>query len=384
MNRREFMQFSALTTLTSAGLFPSLSLANQLDSQRKILVLVELEGGNDGLNTLVPYTDPVYKDAKIRRNLTLSQSQIVDIGSNMGMHTSLKPLKGLWDNNQLAWVQNVGFAQPDGSHFRSRDIWETAGTFDQIPDEGWLAQVLPQRSHGVDGIVVGQGLGPMSGKRCRSVAMKDPKTFVQQAESLDDLVLDCANPSLQHIVDVQKQLHGAKEVLERSSRMRHMDRYFRVPRTFNNDLRSVAKMIVGGADASVYKVSLGGFDTHASQAVPHKNLLHYLAEGLDSFSKAMMGSHMWDNVVVMTYSEFGRRIKQNLSGGTDHGAAAPMLVMGGKVKGGELYGRNPDLKNHDSWNVRHEFDIRSVYGSIAENWWGYDNPWTDQGTIDFI
>lgn len=384
MNRREFMQFSALTTLTSAGLFPSMSLANVLDNQRKILVLVELEGGNDGLNTLVPYTDPVYKDAAIRRNLTLSKSQIIDVGSNMGMHCSLKPLKGLWDKHQLAWVQNVGFAQPDGSHFRSRDIWETAGTFDHIPTEGWLAQVLPQRSHGVDGIVIGQGLGPMSGKRCRSVAMKDPKTFVQQAESLDDFDIDCTNPSLQHIVDVQKQLHGAKDVLARSARMRHIDRYFPVRRTFNNDLRSVAKMIVGGADASVYKVTLDGFDTHASQAVPHKNLLHYLAEGLDSFSKAMIGSKMWDNVVVMTYSEFGRRIKQNLSGGTDHGAAAPMLVMGGKVKGGELYGHNPDLKNHDNWNVRHEFDIRSVYGTLAENWWGYENPWADQNTIDFV
>lgn len=384
MNRREFMQFSALSTLTSAGLFPTLSLADALDNPRKILVLVELEGGNDGLNTLVPYTDPIYQDAKVRRNLSLSKSQIIDVGSNMGMHSSLKPLKSLWDNDQLAWIQNVGFSKPDGSHFRSRDIWETAGTFNHIPNEGWLAQILPKRNHGVDGIVIGQGLGPMSGKRCRSVAMRDPKTFVQQAESLDDFNLECDNPSLQHIVDVQQQLHGAKDVLKRSARMRHIDRYFPVRRTFNNDLRSVAKMIVGGADASVYKVSLGGFDTHASQAIPHKNLLHYLASGLDSFSKAMIGSQMWDNVVVMTYSEFGRRIKQNLSGGTDHGAAAPMLVMGGQVKGGVLYGQNPDLSNHENWNIRHEFDIRSVYGSIAENWWGHANPWSDQGSIDFV
>ncbi|MEE9304530.1 MAG: DUF1501 domain-containing protein [Thiotrichaceae bacterium] len=393
MNRREFTQLSAL--LPFAGMLPNLAMADTATSGKasealktpaiitgkRILVLVELAGGNDGLNTLIPLTNRAQYE-KLRP--TLAQKKSLDIGSGVGMHTALGKLLPLWEEGQLSWIQSVGYPTPDLSHFRSKDIWETASSSDQQRTDGWLSLALPKKDRGLQGVVVGSGLGPMAGKDCRAVAMHDPRTFLAQADLVERVNHQTTNPSLAHVLDVQQQVHGAKHLLNRSARVRHMDRHFR-PSNFNNDLKSVAKMIVGGADVMVYKVTLPGFDTHADQAVLHQNQLSYLAEGLHSFSKAMKAARMWDNVMVMTYSEFGRSAKENLSGGTDHGTAAPHIVMGGKVKGGQLYGDKADLKNLNSeGDLNYSTDFRAIYATVAENWWGQKNPWEQHTTLDFI
>ncbi len=386
MNRREFAKLAALTPFASIlGMTPELALSADAEpagtTGKRILVLVDLAGGNDGLNTLIPQ---VKQQKYIDLRPTLAQKKVIDIGTGVAMHTSLEPLKSWWDKGQLAWIQNVGYPKPDRSHFRSRDIWETASSSDHQLVDGWLSMVLPAREHGLHGIVVGSGLGPLAGKQCRAVAMHDPRTFVKQATLVEQAECETSNPSLAHIIDVQHQVHGASNLLKRSIRVQHVDRFFR-PSNFNNDLKSVAKMIVGGAGASVYKVTLPGFDTHAGQAVTHKNQLHYLAEGLDSFAKAMQNFKLWDNVLVMTYSEFGRSLSENLSGGTDHGTSAPQLVMGGSVKGGQLYGDSPDLNNLDSeGDIQYTTDFHSLYASVAERWWGFENPWPQHAPISFV
>ena len=389
MNRREFAKIVALAPF--AGMFPELAFANtgsngspppQASSGRKILVLVELEGGNDGLNTLIPLTKRGdYAEARP----TLAQKKAIDIGNGIGMHTSLMPLKTLWDKGELGWVQSVGYPRPDRSHFRSKDIWETASSSDHQLTDGWLSLVLPKKEQGLHGVVVGSGLGPLAGSNCSAVAMHDPKSFVQQAKLIDNVKHQSSNPSLAHVIDIHQQIDATKQVLESSAQLKYIDKHFDHHCNFSNDLKSVAKMIAAGLDASVYKVTLSGFDTHAGQAITHKNLMHYLAQGLESFSKAMRASHQWDNVMVMTYSEFGRSLKENVSQGTDHGTSAPLLVMGGKVKGGELYGDKPDLHNLDSeGDIRFTTDFRSVYASVAKNWWGYENPWSQFDTIPFV
>lgn len=389
MNRREFAKLAALTPLASVlGVAPELALSADIPAtesgkpnKNRILLLVELAGGNDGLNTLIPQ---VKNQNYIKRRPNLAQKKVIDIGSGVAMHTSLEPLKAWWEKGQLSWIQNVGYARPDRSHFRSRDIWETASSSDHQLRDGWLSMVLPEKEHGLHGVVIGSGLGPLAGKQCRAVAMHDPRTFVEQAQLVEKAECTTSNPSLAHIIDVQHQVHGAEDLLKRSIRVRNVDRFFRRS-NFNNDLKSVAKMIVGGANAMVYKVTLPGFDTHASQAVTHKNQLSYLAEGLDSFAKAMEHFKLWDNVLVMTYSEFGRSLKENLSGGTDHGTSAPQLVMGGKVKGGQLYGESPDLNNLDSeGDIQYTTEFHSLYASIAKNWWGLENPWAQHSPIPFV
>ena len=406
MNRREFTQFSALVPF--AGIIPNLTRADDIavvkktplekseelsektpftpktdftGTNKRILVLVELAGGNDGLNTLIPVTHQAkYKELRP----TLAQKKVLEIGSGMGMHTALKDLMPYWERGDMSWIQSVGYPTPDRSHFRSKDIWETASSSDQQRTDGWLSLALPKKDKGLQGIVVGSGLGPMTGRDCRAVAMHDPRTFLAQADLVEQVDYKASNPSLAHVLDVQHQLYGAKALLKRSARVHYLDRYFR-PSNFNNDLKSVAKMIVGGADAMVYKVTLPGFDTHAGQAVIHANQLSYLAEGLHSFARAMKASHLWDNVMLMTYSEFGRSIKENLSGGTDHGTASPQLVMGGQVKGGELYGDKADLNNLDSQgDLNYSTDFRAIYATIAVDWWGQKNPWEQHTPLAFL
>ena len=372
------------------GLLPSLVYANDNKNKEasiqqkkgRIVVLVELAGGNDGLNTLVPFSDPAY-NSTIRPTLKLNKSQVIELGDGMGMHSALQPLKSLWDDEQLAWVQNVGYSQADLSHFRSKDIWETASSADQQLTDGWLSLVLPEKKKGLHGIVMGDSLGPMIGKKCRAVAMNDPKTFVEQVALVQNIQYECDNESLSHLIAVQQQLSDAKEFLTKSSQVPYLDKYFQ-HHPFQNDLKSVAKMIVGGSNATVYKVTLKGFDTHANQAVTHKNQLKYLADGLKSFSQAMKATHKWDDVLVMTYSEFGRSVKENSSGGTDHGTAAPHLVMGGKVQGGVLYGEKPNLKELHKGDLHYTTDFRSMYATIAEKWWGLESPWEQYDAISFV
>lgn len=381
MNRRDFVQAAGLLPLL--GTMPDLLFANPRPANQRILVLVDLEGGNDGLNTLIPH----YQQAKYeeyRPTLAQPRSRTINLGHDIAMHFALQPLKSNWDNKELAWVQNVGYPKPDRSHFRSKDIWETASSSDYLRDDGWLSSIMPKKKKGLHGVVVGDGLGPLVGKNCRAVAMHDPKTFVRQAELVDNTQYHSNNPSLAHLLDVQQQLHGAKEIIENSTKLHYINRYFKRS-NFNNDLCSVAKMIVGGADALVYKVKLSGFDTHANQEITHQNQLNYLAEGLASFSKVMKSFKLWDQVLVMTYSEFGRRAKENQSRGTDHGTSAPLLVMGGKVSGGRLFGRRPDLNHLDSeGDLRYSTDFRAVYGTVAQHWLQQKNPWSKYGIIPFV
>ncbi|HHL19327.1 MAG TPA: DUF1501 domain-containing protein [Thiothrix sp.] len=394
MKRREFLRLVSLGAC--AGSLSSLSYAQALASTKqesrveqirrikkdRILVLVELKGGNDGLNTLVPYTDPLYK--KLRPTLSLSKNQVIDLGHGMGMHKSLAALKPIWDDEDLAWIQGVGYPRPDLSHFRSQDIWKTASSSDHQLTDGWLSLVLPEKKRGLHGIVIGDDLGPLESHHCRAVVMKDPKTFRQQANMVKVIRHKSNNASLAHLIGVQQQLHEAKMLLENTSGFAYLDRYFHA-HPFQNDLKSVAKMIVGGgAKASVYKVTLKGFDTHASQAVTHKNQLKYLADGLNAFATAMKASDKWHDVLIMTYSEFGRSVKENRSGGTDHGTAAPHLVMGGKVNGGELYGENMRLNDLQDGDLVYTTDFRSLYATITDRWWGLESPWQQHDTLAFV
>lgn len=397
MKRREFLRLA--TFGTCAGSLSPLSYSqppmlvstdnneSRVDQVRRVkkdrvLVLVELEGGNDGLNTLTPYTDAIYQ--RLRPTLKLSKKQVIDLGNGMGMHKSLTALKSLWDDEDLAWIQNVGYPHPDLSHFRSQDIWKTASSSNQQLTDGWLSLVLPEKQQGLHGIVVGNDLGPLKSHRCRAVAMKDPKMFRQQAEMVKPVCYKNDNASLSHLISVQQQLNEAKILLDSSANITYLDRYFH-PHPFQNDLKSVAKMIVSGnSTASVYKVTLKGFDTHAAQAIVHQNQLKYLADGLKAFATAMKANDRWHDVLIMTYSEFGRSVKENLSGGTDHGTAAPHLVMGGKVHGGELYGEKPRLTDLQHGDLAYTTDFRSLYATITERWWGLENPWKQHTSIAFV
>lgn len=389
MNRRDFLALAGGVPLV--GMAPSLVEAKVAANNNKkraagqrILVLVKLEGGNDGLNTLIPYQDPLYYQK--RPTIAVPRHKAIPLEKNMAMNPYMKAIKPIWDRGDVAWIQDIGYKNQDLSHFRSIDIWEQAVNANEHSEQGWLSHVVPRYKKGLHGIILGEGsLGALAGKDCNTVAMQSPEVFLSQVSLVDDIQHRVqGNPALKHLVNVQQQLFSAGDQLK--SQMRS-PRPLGVPfstSTFGRRMESVAKMIINGVDAAVYKVTHGGFDTHVKQHDTQSNLLQHLSVGLASFEAAMRKHGLWNDVLVMTYSEFGRRVQENHGRGTDHGAASVQLAMGGRVNGG-IYGDNPRLHDLDVMgNLPAHTDFRSLYSSVSQRWFRQPHPWKQHSPILFV
>jgi uncharacterized protein (DUF1501 family) len=390
MNRRNFLSTSFLST--SAGLalaggalqFGNASIAHAQSSTAKsygnLLILVELKGGNDGLNMVVPYANDKYRE--LRPNIQIAKGKEIQLSDAVGLHPALEPLKKLWDDKQLAVVQGVGYPQANLSHFRSIEIWETASKSEEYLDEGWLTRVFEQRpapkQYAVDGVIVGSNeMGPFTGHGSRAIALSSTRGFASQAR-LAKAIETAGNDSLKHILKVERDIasSAAKIVTEVNFKTEF-------PKSgFGQAVRTAAELAANKSGVAVVRVTLGGFDTHAGQPGAHANLMKDLGEGLAALKGALEEIGRWNNTVIATYSEFGRRPKENQSNGTDHGTVAPHFVMGGRVNGG-LYGDAPHLSKLDgSGNLRFAVDFRSVYTSLLEDCWGIDAAKVLNGKFD--
>ena len=372
MDRRDFLRISSL--IPFAGMLRFAHAATSPDT-RRLLVLVELKGGNDGLNTVIPYSDPLY--ARLRPKLAIERDQVVQLTERTGLHPSLAPLKLVWDARQLAVVQGVGYPDPNLSHFRSIEIWDTASKSDEYLDDGWIARAFARSpcpaSFAADGVVVGAGgMGPLAGRGARTLALSSPEQFLRNARlARPEPAAARNNAALAHILRVEQDVRVSAERL-------HAGRAFEAafPQgAFGNAAGTAAQLAANPAGNAVVRLSLGSFDTHANQKGTHGALLRQLADGLTSLRAALMEINRWDSTVIATYAEFGRRPRENESGGTDHGTASAHFVMGGAVKGG-LYGATPALDRLDgNGNLAHAVDFRAYYATFLERWWGIDaNP----------
>jgi uncharacterized protein (DUF1501 family) len=367
MQRRDFLKTLGLAPLALAVPDVVFAAAPARGGYTNLLVLVELKGGNDGLNTVIPYADPSY--AKLRPRLAIARDQVVPLDERAGLHPALKPLHEWWQRGELAIVQGVGYPEPNLSHFRSIEIWETASNSTEYLDEGWLTRLV--RAHPVprefaaDGVVVGsQDLGPLAGG-ARAIALSDPGQFQRQARLADDAMAAPRNAALAHILKVEGDIRQAAAGLEGQHAFRT-----EFPRhRFGNAVKSACRVIAAERRVAVVRITHNGFDTHSNQLNVHARLLAELAEGMQALKGALTELGRWDSTLVMTYAEFGRRAQENASGGTDHGTAAAHWLAGGRVRGG-LYGAAPDLGGLDHGNLRHVVDFRSLYATIIESWWG--------------
>lgn len=353
--------------------------------RNRILVLVELQGGNDGLNTVIPIGDPAYR--RLRPGLAIDAQEALDVVPNLAFHPALKPLVDPFERGELAVLHSVGYPKPNRSHFRSIEIWEQATPSDQYGQEGWVTQALRahptfgQRSSDADAIVVGTGnIGPLAGPDTRLVTMREPRQFLAQSESMRSLdTRSDVTPALRHLVRTQNEAVAAAEAVKRKLTGRE-----RFNRKFSGDplargLAIASDLIADGVDIPVWKVTLAGFDTHADQRQRHQRLLTSLGNALGAFREAMRDLGRWDDTLVVTYSEFGRRVGENLSRGTDHGTAAPLFILGGAVDGG-FKGNRPNLADLDEGDIKAQIDFRQVYSTVIAQWWSQpDNFLARQG-----
>jgi len=368
IDRRAFLRFPLAAAVSVA--MPR-AFAQAGEATRKLLILVELKGGNDGLNTVIPYADPEY--ARLRPRLAIARDQLVVLDERNALHPSLEKLLPTWRDRQLAVVRGVGYPQPNLSHFRSIEIWDTGSKSDEYLDEGWLARSFarspPPPGFAADGVVVGSAdLGPLGGAQARTIALTNPEQFVRSAR-LARGEGEGRNAALRHILKVE---HDVQQSARRIA-ANHPFRTEFPTGPFGNAVRTTAQLAANPAGVAAIRLTLGGFDTHANQAGLHANLLRQLGDGLAALRGALEEAGRWDSTVVATYSEFGRRARANQSGGTDHGTANVHFAMGGRVRGG-LHGAGPELGRLDgNGNLPFAVDFRSYYATFLERWWGVDS-----------
>jgi len=373
-----------------------------------ILVVLQLAGGNDGLNTVVPFGDAAYY--KARPKIALPLNQILKLSDYAGLHPQLTGIRDLYGAGNLGLIQGVGYPNPNRSHFRSTEIWQTASDAERNESEGWLGRYFDSCCQGAEptvGVAIGgQTPQAFASPTPKGVAFSDPeqfrymseaasdpnsaKTFVQEMNTPDHAVegvghggtLENSGGSIGMIDGSPDTAGDTLEFLQRTALGAQMssDKILAItrktkssvdyPRTqLGNSLNLVSRLIAGGLPTRVYYVSQGGFDTHANQLPSHDRLMADLNGSLTSFVKDLKAQGNFERVLMISFSEFGRRVAENASGGTDHGAAAPLFVLGGGVKPG-LYGRYPSLTDLHDGDLKFSTDFRSVYATALEKWLG--------------
>jgi uncharacterized protein (DUF1501 family) len=356
----------------------------------RILLLVELKGGNDGLNTLVPYADPRYRE--LRAGIGVPRERVMQLDERVGLHEKLAPLMDAWKARDLAIVQGVGYPYPNRSHFRSIEIWDTASAASQTLSEGWVAQAFRgttlAKGIGVDCIVADTNALPATGPSLRTIVMQEAENFLRQANALAAAwpMADGGNPALRHLLAVRQEINAAAAGLRDQLRDAPTPaESYPQELLLGRQLDLATRVLSARVPVVAIKVALGGFDTHANQTPTHERLLASLASNLAVLRRNLIAEDLWKDVVVMTYSEFGRRAKQNASGGTDHGTSAPHFIMGGAVKGG-LHGVYPSLSDLQDGDLRHTVDFRNVFATLARGCWGqpYDFGLRQPQRLDFL
>jgi uncharacterized protein (DUF1501 family) len=358
-----------------------------------ILVVIQLAGGNDGLNTIIPFQDDLYFSA--RPKLAIPKSQVLPIDSFIGLNPSLAPLKSIYDDGNLAIIQGVGYPNPNRSHFRSTEIWQTASDARQNLTTGWIGRFFDNCCAGADptvGVVLGEQLPEaFNAENPTGVAIgrpgnlgfdrepgPDEARLFEEMNGLDpaamsgDSIGTLAGPNssgmsaiayLQRTaLDAQVSTDKIRKVLKGTANEAVYPK-----NRLGNSLSLISRLIAGELPTRVYYASQGGYDTHAGQVNTHKRLLSELAGSLAAFCHDLKAKEIFDRVMVMTFSEFGRRVNENANGGTDHGTAAPMFICGGGVKAG-LYGKPPSLDRLDAGDLFFNVDFRSVYSTILSKW----------------
>jgi uncharacterized protein (DUF1501 family) len=389
---------NTFTALDSAAADSATQIVTGKDAT--ILVVLQMAGGNDGINTVVPYANDFYH--KARPTIGLSGEKVLKLNGEVGLHSAMKGFKELYDGGQLSVIQGVGYPNPNRSHFRSTEIWQTASDSQRVEKYGWVGRYFDSACAGADptvGVTIGSQL-PQSffAAKPKGIVFNNPQNYRFMAngqetedsyKKLNDQEMMTEHPDensggsigmlpagmpmtggkavdfiSRTAMDAQ---HSSDEVRAIAAKIQNQAVY--PGSQLGNGLKLVAKLIGGGLPTRIYYVSQGGYDTHTNQLGSQQRLLGDLSESVKAFTDDLKAQGNMGRVLVMTFSEFGRRVAENANGGTDHGAAAPMFIIGNKVKAG-LLGRYPSLAPGDLFqgDVKYNVDFRSVYAGVLENW----------------
>ena len=385
IRRRSFIKRSLLV---SAG---SIMLPNFIEAveksanditNNKILVIVQLSGGNDGLNMIVPYSNSRYY--KARPQLAIPEKDVIKLSDEMGLHPNMTGLKNLYDDGLLCILNNVGYPDPNRSHFRSMDIWQSASRSNEYLQSGWIGRFIESnlngKSYPYSAIEIGDTLSlALKGKLVKGLAMQNPQRLynsiqkglfqplAKQYSAYKDYsknlkyIYNTMNETISSVNYIYKKVNGSSSAGNYP------------PSALGQNLKTISEMIQSGINTKFYYTSLDGFDTHVHQRPKQDKLLKVYSEAISFFVNDLKQKDIFQNVLILTFSEFGRRVSQNASGGTDHGGANNLLLMGGHLKKSGFYNESPDLQNLNNGDLKYSIDFRSVYKTIIKSFFK-ENP----------
>ncbi len=375
MKRRSFLINTSLATtaLFVPNFLKAFNNKGLEQSNGKILLIVQLSGGNDGLNTFVPFTNDNY--FKQRPRLGIKPEKVLQLNSEQGLNEVMKGWKALFDNGSMAMLNAVGYPNPDRSHFRSMDIWHSASSSADYIQTGWIGRYLDNYCDGkpYKAIELDDSLSlSMKGDFVKGLAVKNPKRLYEMAHS------EWLKPySALASTHEEPVAYLYKTLVETTAGANYLHEHFNAYQSktefpnneFGKDLKTIAGLIGSGCETSVYYVSLGSFDTHVGQESRQNKLLEQLSDGLKIFMDEMKLINRDKDVLTMVFSEFGRRVSQNASGGTDHGTANNIVLIGNGLQQKGILNAAPDLKNlDDNGDIKFQVDFRNIYATILNKW----------------
>ena len=381
INRRNFLKISSLASasLMMPKFLKAMELPQALPTQNKILVVLQLSGGNDGLNTIIPVRNDLYY--KNRNGISIRKEDALSLTDEASIHPSLTVFKELYDNGELAALNNVGYPDPDKSHFRSMDIWQSASSSKDFWETGWLGRYLDEAchtcAHPTQALEIDDMLSlALKGSQNKAIAVTEPKRLFNSSNEAFYKKLNDSHSHDEQVVDYLYQTLGntisnASYILENTKAKPASSTY---PTTgLGKDFKTIASLINSDINTQVYYLSVGSFDTHVNQLQTQKNLFTQINDAVKAFISDLKANGRFQDVLLVTFSEFGRRVAQNASGGTDHGTANQMFLIGGGLKKKGLLNPLSNLERLNDGDLIYTEDFRNVYATILKKWLNADD-----------
>jgi uncharacterized protein (DUF1501 family) len=383
MKRKQFIQIGSLATasLMLPKFLKALEGKAMVPAGNKVVVVLQLSGGNDGLNTVIPFRNDLYYKARPR--LGIGKTKALSLTDEVGLHPALTGFKELYDDGNLGIINSVGYPNPDRSHFRSMDIWQTASQSTEYWNSGWIGRYLDAQCSGCDKptqvIEIDDVLSlSMKGNNMNGMAVKDPKRLYGTANEkffrdvLKSRSMETGEQSVDYLYKTMAQTLSSADYIFKQSRLHPTSAEY--PNTeLGKSLKTIASLIFSEINTKVYYVSLGSFDTHINQGVQQQRLFTDMNPAIKSFIKDLKANNRFDDVLLFTFSEFGRRVSQNASGGTDHGTANNMFLVSGGLKQKGIINALPDLSDLQDGDLKYKVDFKSVYATVLNKWLDADS-----------
>lgn len=374
VSRRKFIHQSVLATAGSM-LIPQFLKAfeNPFVDNDKILVVIQLSGGNDGLNTIIPYRNDTY--FQLRPKISIKPEKILKVSDELGFNAAFEKLQGIYDQGYMGIINNVGYPNPDRSHFRSMDIWQSANAKEYL-NTGWLGRYLDANCDGAEhnAIEIDDTLSlALKGEAIKSMALKDPARLYRETQNpffktiAESRPPEDADPIVSYLYKTAAETVSSANYIYNHTKVYSSNAAY-PDNDFGNRLKMIGKLINSGVNTRVYYAALSGFDTHINQNGQHEKLLKQYAEAVEALIHDLDSKGNFDRTLIMTFSEFGRRVSENASAGTDHGTANNVFLYGKSLKQNGFFNSTPNLNSLDEGDLIYQVDFRSIYATILNRW----------------